>query len=129
MGVIVLPAAMATIIFSVVIMFTMILTVILSTIRDINHMQSVNYQIFHSFEFDMFLLERAVFSLLSNPIAYFFVVFLILMIFYMFYGKTYVKEHTSIRLSLIFFLTLYALLFSFWWTVSFFYLIFNKKVV
>ena len=130
MGLIVLPVALITVLLSVILTSYMVIRSIFNLVREIQLLQSINFNLDTlKFELNKLSLERIVFSLVTSPVIYFFVIFMIILISYMFFAKKYVKEYSSVRLSIIFFIVFYSFLFAFWWLVSIFYVAFNRKVV
>lgn len=129
MGVVVLPVAVITVVLSVILTSYAFVASILDLRKELILLNSINYSFINNFEFNKFALERFFFNLFSNPISYFFIIFILILFGYMFFAKTVVKEHAQIRLSIIFFIAFYSFLFAFWWLIASFYYLFNKKVV
>jgi len=129
MGVIVLPVALITILFSIILTSYMIISTLWNIHKEIELLNSINFNFSNIFEFNSFMFEKLFYSIATSPISYFFVVFLLILVCYMVFAKRYVKEYSSIRLSLFFFMILYSFLFAFWWLVSIFYFLLHKKVV
>jgi hypothetical protein len=96
--------------------------------KEILLLNSINFNILNSFEISRFTFERYSFLILSQPIFIFTFIFLGILAGYMLFAKAKIKEDISIKLSLVWFFFFYAFLFAFWWTISFVYTIFNRKV-
>ena len=128
MGAIVLPVAITTVILSVILTFYVTIISLSEINKELNHLQSINFNFANNFELNKFVFERFFFNIFSSPIAYFFIIFIFVLLGYMFFAKKVIKEHSEIRLSIFFFIFLYSFLFAFWWVVSFLYYLFNRKV-
>ena len=128
MGVIVIPIALITVLISVIITSYLVINSLFNLKKQLLLLNSVNFDFSNIFEFNKYAIERIFFTLISSPVVYFFVVFTLILIFYMLFAKKYVKEHSRIKLSIIFFILFYSFLFAFWWIVSIFYTLFNRKV-
>ena len=128
MGVIVIPIALITVLISVIITSYMFIDSFFNLKKQLLLLNSVNFDFSNIFEFNKYAIERIFFTLISSPVTYFFIVFVTVLIFYMIFAKKYVKEHSSVRLSLPLFIIFYAFLFAFWWLISIFYTLFNRKV-
>ncbi len=129
MGIIVLPVALITVLMSVLLTSYMIISSLLNLKKEIVLLNSINFDFSDSFELNRFIIERFIFRIVTSPIIYFFVIFMLILIAYMFFAKKYVHEHASVRLSIIFFIAFYSFLFAFWWLISIIYVVFNRKVV
>ena len=128
MGAIVLPVAITTVILSVILTFYVTIISLSEINKELNHLQSINFNFANNFELNKFVFERFFFNIFSSPIAYFFIIFIFVLLGYMFFAKKVIKEHSEIRLSIFFFIFLYSFLFAFWCVVSFLYYLFNRKV-
>lgn len=128
LGTIVLPIALITIILSVTLIITMIINILFDLHKEVLLWKSVNFNILQNFEFNKFILERYAFSIISNPLFTFFLLFAGVLLGYMIFAKRKIKENTDIKISMILFSIFYSFLFAFWWIISFFYTLFNKKV-
>jgi len=128
LGFFVLPVAMITVALSVFLTAYLVVNTLIELKRELILLDSVNFDVFHNFDFSRYILERYLFLFFSNPFYLFFVVFILVLLGYMVFAKTKVKEHANIRLSIFFFIFLFTFLFTFWWIISFFYTIFRKDV-
>lgn len=129
MGVVVLPVAVTTVLFSVILTSMLIFSSIDNVRKELVHLNSINFHFLNTFELNRFVFERFFFSIFSSPVYYFFFIFVFVLAGYMIFAKKNVKEYVDVRLSLIFFILFYSFLFALWWLVSIFYVLFNKKVV
>jgi cellulose synthase/poly-beta-1,6-N-acetylglucosamine synthase-like glycosyltransferase len=128
LGLIVLPTALLSVFASVVLTGYLIIYNLIKLRAELLLWKSVNFNVLSSMEFNKLVIERYFFLIFSNPIFLLLIVFLGILAFYMVYAKKYVKKHSNIKLSLIWFVLFYSFFFAFWWIVSFFYTLFNKKV-
>jgi len=128
LGYLVLPIAVVSIFASVFLTIYMTSKGVFHLWNELLDLGSVNFKFNNYFEFNGFLFERLFFSLFSKPIFLISVLFICLLVFYVYFAKRQMLYEEEIRINLVFFVLFYALLFSFWWVVSFIYLIFNKKV-
>lgn len=128
LGLIVMPVAIATVFLSVILTFYMFINALIRLRKELVLLDSVNFDILNTIEFNKFVLERYVFFIFSNPIWIFSLIFIGVLLGYMVYAKTKVKKYTNIKFSLIFFIIFYSFLFALWWSVSFIYTLFNRKV-
>ncbi len=129
MGIIVLPVAIITVILSVIMTSYLAINSLIKLKKELALWNSINFNVLNTFEFNSFVFERYLFLLFSTPITIFAIIFIFILAGYMVFAKKYIKEDSNIKLSIIPFIFLYAFLFAFWWLVSFFYTLFNKKVV
>lgn len=127
LGLIVLPVAIITIFLSILLTSYMLISSLLNLKQDLMLLESINFD-FTFISINRYVFERYLFILISNPIFLFLVLFILILIAYMFFAKSKVKKYSNIKLSIIFFLMFFSLLFAFWWIVSFFYIIFVRKV-
>lgn len=128
LGVLVLPLIVfSTTIALIIPSWTLITT--LSKLRgEIALWQSINFNILSTVDFQWYALETIFFSIISEPLTIFFSTTVILLVCYLHYGKSKVKEHSNIKLSIFFFLAFFLMLHSFWWLVTIFYKLFDKSI-
>jgi len=128
MGLIVMPVALITVVLSVILTIYTLINSLIRLRKELALLESINFNILNNFEFNTFVLERYLFFIFSNPIWIFSFIFIGVLIGYMIFAKSKIKKHSNIKFSLIFFILLYSFLFAFWWSISFIYMIFNRKV-
>ena len=128
LGLIVMPIGVFSVLLSVILTIYMFISSFIRLRKELILLDSVNFEILNTFEFNKFVLERYVFFVFSNPIWVFSLIFIGILLGYMVYAKTKLKKYSNIRLSIIFFIIFFSPLFAFWWSVSFIYALFNRKV-
>jgi cellulose synthase/poly-beta-1,6-N-acetylglucosamine synthase-like glycosyltransferase len=129
MGVVVLPVAIITVILSVILTAYLAVNSLIKLKKELILWRSINFNVLDTLQFNSFVFERYLFLLFSTPVTVFAILFILILLGYMIFAKKYVKEYSNIKLSLVPYILFYAFLFSFWWLISFFYTLFNKKVV
>jgi cellulose synthase/poly-beta-1,6-N-acetylglucosamine synthase-like glycosyltransferase len=128
-GLIVLPSAIITILFAVLLMGYLVVKTFLDLRKEIIFLNSINFRFLNAFEFDKFVIEHFFFSLISNPITYFLFVFLSIMIACLIFAKKKIKKYTDVRISIFFYVLFYSFFLTFWWVTAYLYVLFNRKVV
>jgi len=129
LGVLVLPVAIVTI-FSTIFLTAYTLARSVSSLRDeIISLSAVNFDFGNFFEFSKFAVQHFVSSVLSQPIFLMFLVFCTFLFFIILFAKKKSQFKDSFGLSLLFFIFTFSILFSFWWVVTFFYVISGKKII
>ena len=91
-------------------------------------LNSVNFDISHSFNFNYFFWERLFFQIITSPIFLFILLFLAFSGFYMYYASKKIGKISGWLVNIYLFYALFAVLFGFWWTVSIIYALFAKSV-
>jgi cellulose synthase/poly-beta-1,6-N-acetylglucosamine synthase-like glycosyltransferase len=128
LGLIVLPIAVSTIIISVFLTLYLAIKAMLDLRKELMLLDSINFDFLNSIEFSRYAFERFWFSIISDPMMLFFILFGLIIAGYMIFAKSKVKEHAGVKLSVPLFLVFYAFLFAFWWTLAFIYHFFDKNV-
>lgn len=128
MGILVLPMAVISVILTILLTSYAVTDSVLKLKSRLVLWESINFSFMNFFEFNFRLIESYLFILFSDPISLLLIIFIGLLLGYMFFAKSKVKQHTDIKLSLIFFLLFFSLLFVFWWVISIIYTLFNRKV-
>jgi cellulose synthase/poly-beta-1,6-N-acetylglucosamine synthase-like glycosyltransferase len=128
LGMFVLPIAWISIFLSLFVVFYFVIDSILETITEIAFLQSINYDVISSLKGTTIFFERLFYILFSNTIFLFLLLFLAMLGFYLNYAKRKMGDISGWKIGLPLFFVLFAILFGFWWIVSFIYLILNKKV-
>ena len=128
LGLIVLPVAILTFLISVLLTILISIKSIINLKNEIILLQSVNFHFSSIFEINRFIFERYLFYFFSDPKSIFFIIFILILVGYMMFSKHFVKKYSSINLSIFLFSLFYSFLFAFWWTISFIYTLFNRRV-
>ncbi|MFH1290567.1 MAG: glycosyltransferase [Nanoarchaeota archaeon] len=129
MGVIVLPVAVTTVTLSVLLTVYTFVKGILKIRDNLQAFSSVNFQFDNILEFNLFILQTFVLRIFSSKIFLLSALFLTLLWFYLAFARKKTQFKESLKFSFILFITMYSLLFAFWWIISAFYVAFNKKVI
>jgi cellulose synthase/poly-beta-1,6-N-acetylglucosamine synthase-like glycosyltransferase len=128
MGTIILPVALSAIAFSTFLTVYGVVKIIHSIVDQFGLLSAINFDIWTSLKLTGYSIQNALLELFTNPIILFLLLFVFFAFVYLRFAKTKVKEHSNVMLSLPLFFIFYATLFSFWWIISFIYLLFNKSV-
>lgn len=129
MGIFVLPIAWISIFFSVFMIGYLVINSFIQTKKEILFLQSINFDFLSLFSFNSFVLERTLFSLATNPVLVFLIMFMIAMGFYIYYATKKIGRNGGLVINLPLYIIFFAMLFGFWWVVSIIYVIFDKKVI
>ncbi|MFH1452263.1 MAG: glycosyltransferase [archaeon] len=127
-GMFVIPISWISILFAVVVLNYLIFDTLIKIKDQLIFLNQINYDFLNLYTLNSYFIESFLFNLLSNPITYFFMFFVIILTIYMKYAtkKTGGVERLAGTIALYF--IFFALLFGFWWTISIFYVAFNRKV-
>ncbi len=128
LGTVVLPVAVTTIVLSVILTVYLIIKTLIETKQDLLDLIAINFQFNNWMEINSFVLEHFFYSVFSQKLFLITILFLFLLGFYMYFSRKKMLYSEGIRLSFVFFIAFYSLLFTFWWILSFIYVLFNKKV-
>lgn len=128
LGIMILPVAVFSIIISMVLTLWITINTLANIRSDYYLWKSVDFNIFGGFNFSQYIFEVYLTKLFTNPIILFFILMVGILIAYLFYAKTKVKNHSNIKLSIFFFLGFYSFLFAFWWFITLIYVTLNRKI-
>jgi cellulose synthase/poly-beta-1,6-N-acetylglucosamine synthase-like glycosyltransferase len=128
LGLVVLPVALFAILFSIILTMYAVVSAVIDVKKQYVYLQSINFDFMSTLSFTKSTFERYIFESLSNPVVLFLIFFILLSLGYLLFAKTKIKEHSNIAIGLPLFMIFYAMLFAFWWSVSFVYAIFKKSV-
>jgi len=128
LGIFILPVAWLSIFFSLFIMIYFIVYSARQVINELIFLNSISYDVFSSLSRFTLFFERLFYILFSNEIFIFILFFMILIGLYLNYAKKRMRGIYSWKLGLSLYFVFFAVLFSFWWIISFFYVISNRKV-
>ena len=92
-------------------------------------LKAVNFQFTNAYELNSYMVSRVFYSLFSHPIFLLTVFFIFVSAMYLLYARKQLRFNEPLKINFILFLGLYSFLFAFWWIISSFYLIFNKRVI
>ncbi len=116
LGIFALPLSIGSVLLSLILSLFVISTTLKASIKNIRILESINFDIFNSFELSSFLIERLIFKSISNPMFIFSIIFFIMLVGYLIFAKKFVKQINGLFLSLLEFMVVYPILFFVWWT-------------
>jgi len=128
LGTFVIPVALISILFSVIVVVYMFFRAIFEVRDSLIFYQSVNFDFSSLFNINLYVIERALFLFFSKPVVLFILFFMAILGFYMHYASRKIGKLSGLFINLILFYIFFAILFGFWWTISIFYTIFSKKI-
>jgi len=128
LGLIVLPVAVTTILLSMIIFVYSLIKTLVYIRSELLILKSINFRFINSFEIDKFVINRAAYTLFTNPAILLSLLMITILISYLYFASRKMKYKQNIKLNLILFILFYGMLYSFWWFVSLFYVLFGKKV-
>jgi len=129
LGTIILPTAVTTVLLSVILTLYVVMKALLDIKIELISLNSVNFEFNNAYEINSFIFERFFFTIFSHPLFLMAIIFMALLGFYLYFSRKNLRYEEGIKFSYVLFLLFYSFLFSFWWIVSFIYVIFNRKVV
>mgnify|MGYP006296599049 CR=1 FL=1 len=128
MGIFVLPIAVVSIILGIFLTFWMLGKAILEITKNLQLLSSINFKFDSFFELNKYVFENILYNLFSKPQMIMFFIFLFLLVIYMNFARIKSGHNKPMKFSLALFLVFYAILFAFWWSLSFIYVCLNKNV-
>lgn len=128
LGTLVLPSSIITVCLSVALTSYLAVKVIRQIGTELVSLQAVDFRFLNAYELNSYLFTRMFYSFFSSPVFLFTLFFIVVTGFYLIYARKKMQFQENLKINFVIFLALYSILFSFWWTVSFFYIIFNRKV-
>lgn len=133
LGTIVLPLAVLSVLFVMVLTIFAVTKTIIKLQSDINLLMSVNFNIGSLINTSAFFTKEffstLFYNVFTNPIILVSLSSLAFVIFYLYFAKKNMKFKEGIRINTIIFVFLYGLLYTFWWVVSIIYMATNKEIV
>jgi len=128
LGIFVIPIAWLSIFFSVFIINYMIIKSALDLRTELLFLNSMNFDFTSAYTMSWYVIERFIFGILTNNIIIFFLFFVIVLGAYMKFATKKVGKVRGLPVTIALYFIFFAILFGFWWTISIFYVLFNKKV-
>lgn len=129
LGMVVLPVALVTMLLSVVLTVYTFSRTLIDVKNELVSLIAINFRFDNTFEFNKYILERLFYSLFSNKLFLLAIIFIVFVGLYVLFSKKQIKYKEGILFNFILFILFYSIIFAFWWIVSLFYLLFNKKVI
>lgn len=128
LGLFVLPIAWISIFFAIFITVNLFIKIIINVKAEVLFLKTLNFDFFGAWNFNLFVLERALFLFFTNPIILFILFFLLLLRFYLYYASKKVGKIQDMEFNLLLFFFFFAILFGVWWIISIIYAIFYKEI-
>jgi len=127
MGIIVLPVAVLSIIFSVVLTLNLLYSALVQVKEELVFLESVNFSFSGVFDLSFYTLERFFFHFFSKPTTIILIIFLGIVTFYMFFAKRRVANYSNVLVAMPLFILFYSFLLTITWIVAaIYYFIFGK---
>ena len=128
LGAFVLPVTLTGTFLLIFILSYSVIKSVFNLREELLFLQSINFNFSNYFDLNSFVLERFLFSYVSDPITTLVLISLGIMSFYIFYGARKIGRASGIIPDMVFFFLFFSLLYSFWWIVSIFYTLFSKRI-
>lgn len=128
LGIFVLPITWISIFFSVFIINYLVIRSLFDIQKEFLFLASINFNFISMFSTTSYFFERLFLQIFTNPIAIFFLLFIIVLGSYMKFATKKIGKVKNLPGTIIIYFLFFALLFGFWWTISIIYTILNKKI-
>jgi len=128
MGMFVIPIAIISIFFAVIVTGYLFLKTLFNVKDELLFLKNVNFDFNSIFDVNFYFVERFVFLFFTNPVVIFILMFMVVFGTYLFYASKKLGKVSGLVINLPLFFAFFAVLFGFWWIVSIIYTIFNKEV-
>jgi len=128
LGLFIMPIAWISIFFSVILINYMVIKILFKIQEELAFLISINFDFASMFGIGSYFFERLFFSIFSNAIIIFFLLFATVMGLYMKFATKKIGKVKRLPGTVAIYFVFFAILFGFWWTVSIIYVTLNKKV-
>jgi len=131
MGVIILPLAVLSVLSTMIITLYYIIKGIIDSIRQINFYSYIGFDLINNFQFKMYMISLSLYRIFSEGIVIFGIFFFILTLSMLIIINSKVKsidKPISTFISYMFFIVLYSIFFTFWWSISIVYSITHRRI-
>ncbi len=128
-GVFSLPLAFFTILSTVFLTSYFFIKTFDNLRHELNYLQSINFDFINTLDLNLYIVRYFAYMLFSYKIFLFSLLFTIFIGAYLYFSKRHVPKQEGLLSGFFLFIFFYGILFAFWWIVSFFYTITNRKVV
>lgn len=127
MGMIVLPAALTTLVMALVLtVYSLIKSI--SQIRDgLVLLQSTGFEFGGWMEINQFVLMQFLYKFFSQPIFIFTAMFIFFLCMYLVFSRKTMKYNEGVMINLVLFLALYSLVYTTFWLISLMYVAIGRK--
>ncbi|MEK6896150.1 MAG: glycosyltransferase [Nanoarchaeota archaeon] len=128
LGTIILPSVIIGVVFSVALFVYSSFRILNQITLELDALNAVNFQFIGFRELNSYIFTQFLYAFFSHP-AYLFLVFFIFVTgFYLAFSRREMQFRESLKVNFIIFILLYSFLFTFWWLVSFAYIVLNRGV-
>lgn len=128
LGFIVLPVAVSTILLSVGLTVYVGINSLIEIRKEIISFSTINFEFKNYFEMNSYIFERLFYTLFSKPLFLIALLFLSLLAFYIYFSRKQILFKEGIKINFVLYALFYSILFTFWWVISFIYLLTHKTV-
>lgn len=128
LGSIVLPASVITVFLSVFLTAYGAIRIVRDVRNELISLGTINFHFSSAYELNSYLFSRLFYLWFSHPVFLFTLFFICVLGFYLAYARRQMNYKESLKVNFIIFIALYSILFSFWWALSFGYVLFNRRV-
>lgn len=128
LGLFVFPIALISIAFCIFITVYLFFITLFRVKNELMFLNSINFDFSNLFDLNFYFIERVVFLFITNPVVIFLFFFMIVIGFYLHYASKKLGNVTGVVSGFALFFIFFALFFGFWWIVSIFYVLFNRKI-
>jgi len=129
LGSVVLPVAVISILTTISFTVYSFVKSLINVKKQIISLSSINFTFNNPIEFNSFVFSNFFYNFFSQPVLVLSLVFLGVLTFYVWFSKRNMKYKKNSIINFFLFLLFYSVLYTFWWMVSLFYVIFNRKVI
>ena len=128
LGSFVIPTAIVSIFFSVFITIYLFFKTLFNIRDNLLFLQSINFDFINTLDINLYVAERFLFLFFTNPVVIFIFLFMFILGFYIYYASRKIGRLSGVLVNIILFFMFFAILFGFWWIVSFFYAFSTKQI-
>lgn len=128
LGIMVLPAAMTTLVLAIVLTIYSVMKAISHVHDSLTLLQSTGFQFTGFFDINKYILEQFIYQVFSQPIFLFAMLFIFLLSIYVSYSRRTMHYKEGIKLNFVLFILTYSFVYALFWIISLLYLLFGKKV-
>jgi len=128
LGAFVIPVALFSIVLALIVTGYLFFKLIFDIRKELEFLQTINFDFSSIYDLNLYIVERFLYHLVSNPIVLFVLLFVFILLFYLYYAQKKIGKSFELLINVPIFFALFAVLFAFWWMVSLFYAIFIGSV-
>jgi len=127
-GTIVLPLTIITIFTGIFFTGYTLIRTLDSLAENLDFLKAINFKFNNAIEINKYLIENVALKMLSDKIIITTALFIFFLALYLYYAKKQTLYKEGLKFNLLLFVAFFGILFSFWWLISFIYLILNKEI-